>query len=138
MDTANINDPKSLERIYPRADYEEDAHRNAQDKNTVHHGLKILSAPGSDGSFTVTRANRHVGEVQAPTHSLFVCPFLSASEQEEFAQDGNYGGPVEKQDPPREKTDPYGAFLADVILTAKSAHFPPTDGAQRLKGFHGG
>ncbi|WP_207455926.1 hypothetical protein [Azospirillum sp. SYSU D00513] len=138
MEKANVNDLSSLERVYPRDAYEEEARRNAQDKNTVHHGLKILSAPDGEGNFDVMRANRHVGEVPAPTHSLFVCPFLPAAEQEQFTQDRNYGGPIQKPEGTENRTDPYQAFLAQVVATAKSADFPPTDGEERLKGFHGG
>jgi hypothetical protein len=138
MDTANVNDPKSLEAIYPRDAFEREARLNAQDKTTVHHGLKILSAPDENGNFSLTRANQHVGETQAASHSLFLCPLLPASEQDEFIQSEGYGGPVERRDPPQDRGDPYRSFLEEVIRAAKSADFPPTDGAERLKGFHGG
>ncbi|MCW2241162.1 hypothetical protein [Azospirillum canadense] len=139
METANVNDPASLEKVYSKADFEADARLNAQDKTTVLHGLMILSTPGGDGSFSIMRANRQVGEVEGTTHSIFVSPTLSSAESDAFFQnDTDYGGPVEQRDAPDERTDPYRSFLRDVLETARSARFPPAVPAERLKGFRGG
>ncbi|MBP2295736.1 hypothetical protein [Azospirillum rugosum] len=139
METANVNDPTSLETLYSKADFEKDARLNAQDKTTVLHGLMILSMPGDDGSFSITRANRQVGEVEDTSHSIFVSPRLSGAESDAFVQnDTDYGGPVEQRDPPRERTDPYRAFLDDVLQAARTARFAPAVPAEKLKGFRGG
>lgn len=143
METANVNDPASLEALYSKADFEADARLNAQDKTTVLHGLMILSMPDGDGRFSIMRANRQVGEDEDSSHSLFVSPRLSGSTSDAFVQnDTGYGGPVEPRTPaqerPQERTDPYGAFLRDVLDAARSAVFPPPAPAERLKGFRGG
>lgn len=139
METANVNDPASLERIYSKADFEADARLNAQDKNTVRHGLMILSEPDGDGAFPVMRANRQVGEVEESASSIFLSPVLDTAERDAFVQnDTDYGGPVENRAPPRERQDPYRSFVEEVIQAARSARFPPGVPAERLKGFHGG
>ena len=112
METANINDPASFERIYSRTDFEREARLNSQDKTTVQHGIAILSAPDGDGNFSVTRANRHVGEVGESSHSIFIGPSLEAPE--------------------------YGLFVEGVFQAVRSAHFPPDVPVERLRGFHGG
>lgn len=139
MQVANVNDAGSVEKLYSKADFETDARLNAQDKAVVHHGLKILTAPDANGDFTLIRANQHVGEEHAPVHSVFVSPFLEASEYGRFIQDGtDYGGPVEPASPPRDPADPYRSFIEDVLLAARSTHFPPALAAERLKAFLGG
>lgn len=139
MDTANINDPRSVEAIYPRAAFEEDVRRNAQDKTTVQHGLKLLAAPDAEGRFRLTRANRHVGEVEDGHHVVLLCPQLPQGEYAHFVQDDtDYGGPVEQRDPPADAEDPYRAFIADVIRTARATPPLPPIPAERLQGFRGG
>lgn len=139
METVNVNDSASLERIYSKADFDADVRLNAQDKTTVLHGLMILSVPDRDGNFTIMRANRQVGEPNETSHSIFVSPALGSAEYGAFVQnDTDYGGPVERRDPPPERTDPYRSFLQEVFQTASSAQFPPAVPAERLKGFRGG
>ena len=139
METANVNDHRSFEKIYSRADFEREARLNAQDKTTVQHGITILSAPDGNGDFSLMRAARHVGEVRESSGSIFVAPSLKASEDGAFIQkDTDYGGPVERCDPPDDPADPYWSFVEDVFQTARSVHVPPAAPAERLKGFHGG
>ncbi|WP_448206458.1 hypothetical protein [Azospirillum sp. sgz302134] len=139
MQTANVNDPKSVEALYSRADFEKEARLNSQDKTTVQHGLMILSEPGPDGTFSLQRANRHVGEAQDTANSVFLCPLLNSAEYGAFVQnDTAYGGPVDPPKRPSDRADPYRAFIDDVIQAARTAHFPPGVPAECLKGFHGG
>ncbi|HYG85456.1 MAG TPA: hypothetical protein VD978_04290 [Azospirillum sp.] len=139
MATANVNDPGSLEAVYSRADFERDARLNAEDKTAVQHGVSILSAPDDAGTFSIVRADHHVGEVEESSHSIFLSPVLEPSEYGALTQDDtDYGGPVEEHSPPEESADPYQSFLEDVIRAARSAHFPDADVAERLKGFYGG
>ena len=139
METANVNDPASVETIYSRADFEREARLNAQDKTTIQHGITILSAPDGDGNFSLMRASRHVGEVGESSHSIFVGPSLKTSEHGAFIQnDTGYGGPIEQHDPPKEPADPYRLFVEEIFQAVRSADFPPDVPPERLKGFHGG
>ncbi|HYH36968.1 MAG TPA: hypothetical protein VD860_02010 [Azospirillum sp.] len=139
MDTANINDPRSVEAVYPRSAFEQDARLNAQDKTTVQHGLTLLTAPDAEGRFGLTRANRHVGEVEDGHQTVFLGPQLPQGEYGRFAQDDtDYGGPVEQRDPPDDGEDPYRAFIADVIRAARATPPVPPIPAERLQGFRGG
>lgn len=139
VETANIDDPASVERIYSRADFERDSRLNAQDKTAIRHGITILSQPDTAGDFSLVRASRHVGEEAESTHSLFLYPELKPSEYGALIQDDTgYGGPVERHDVPEDPADPYRSFVEDVVQAARSAHFPPEAPPELLKGFHGG
>lgn len=139
MQTANVHDPLSIESVYPRDAFDSDARQNARDKETVEHGVMILSKPDADGNFSLTRSKRHVGEPYEATHSIFLSPSLESSEYGAFVQnDTGYGGPVEPAAAPQEPGDPYRSFLESLMRAAREVDFPPPPPADRLKGFRGG
>lgn len=139
MQTANVHDPSSFESVYPRSAFDNDARLNARDKETVAHGVMILSMPDADGNFSLTPSKRHVGEPDKTTHSIFLSPSLESSEYGAFVQnDTAYGGPVEPVDAPKEPSDPYRSFVEKVMQAARSADFPPEPPAELLTGFRGG
>lgn len=140
MQTANVNDPASLEAIYSRDDFERDSRLNIDGKATVHHGLAILSAPGADGRFALARENRHVGDLDNGAHSLFVYPTLPLDDWADFSEDGkDHGGPAgDGATRPGTRADAYRGFLEEVLDTARKAHFPDGVPPEVLKGFRGG
>lgn len=139
MQTANIHDPRSIESVYPRSAFDNDARQNARDKEAVEHGVMILSMPDADGNFSLTRSQRHVGEPGATTHSIFLAPTLDSSEYGALLpSDTDYGGPVEAATVPKTPGDPYGSFVDSLIQAARGADFPPPPPAESLKGFRGG
>jgi hypothetical protein len=142
MPDANINDRGSVERLYPRDDFERDAGENSDAKATAHRGLRILSAVDPNGRFSAERGSRHVGERDPESDTVFVAPFPAQS-QAPLQQTNTYGGPVETSDPTQggqEKGDEYQAFIDRIIAAAKAAEFKPAIGRHeaRLRGFHGG
>lgn len=140
MPTATIHDPASVEAAYGRDDFERDARLNADDKTTVHHGLAILSTPDAEGRFALAHENRHVGDADRSTHSLFVYPTLPLDDWADFSEDGkDHGVPAgDGAATPPVKADAYRAFLEEVLDAARNAHFPPEVPAEALKGFRGG
>lgn len=140
MPEANIDDRASIERLYPRDDFERDAGENALAKATVHRGLRIVSPVGRDGRFTAERASRHVGEENPEGDVVFLAPFLAEAS---LNQSGSYGGPVEAGDAldaTSHKADDYQNFIDRILKAAKSAEFKSAIGFKedRLRGFHGG
>ncbi len=135
MPRANVNDRRSLEEIYGRADFEQDAARNAMADAAVHHGLRIESAPDPEGWFNLARARHQVGEVDGQD-SLFLFPDHPSSAS--GGADGALYGPEE--DPAGAHREDYGAFIDRVLESARTADFPSPigRGEERLKGFHGG
>ena len=135
MERANVNDPRSLEAVYGRTEFEKDAARNAKTDAAVHYGLRIESAPDEEGWFKLVRASHHVGEARGQ-HSLFLFPYHpsagSAGPGDEAA-----GG---REGSPAEHAEDYEAFLERVLEAARTAQFPGPigRGEERLKGFHGG
>ncbi|OYD85145.1 hypothetical protein [Azospirillum brasilense] len=139
MQTANIHDPSSIERIYPRSAFDNDARQNARDKEAVEHGVMVLSKPDADGNFSLMRSQRHVGEPDATTHSIFLSPTLDNSVYGALTpSDTGYDGPVEPADAPEPAGDPYRSFVESLIEVARNADFPPPPPAESLKGFRGG
>ncbi|MGQ9368990.1 hypothetical protein [Azospirillum sp. ST 5-10] len=136
---ANVNDRKSVEAIYPKSAFDEDAHQNTRDRATVHHGLAVLSAPDAEGNFTIAREHRHVAETQEGSHSYFLFPLLDPSEYGATLRTANgYDGPFKPIMPPADPEAHYHHFIEDVIATARKAQFPPSFPAQTLKDFLGG
>src|SRR5689334_5585863 len=142
MAEANVNNRASVERLYPRSDFEREAAENSEAKATVHRGLRIVSAVDAKGTFSAERASRHVGENDPEADTVFVAPFL----REGYAalqQTTVYGGAAEQGDAvarTEAQRDEYGVFIDRIIASAKSVHFKPAvgRGEDRLKGFHGG
>jgi hypothetical protein len=140
---ANIHDRRSIERLYPRPDFEREAGENADAKATVHRGIRILSAVDAQGTFVAERASRHVGEGDPLADTVFLAPFMQSVEAALAPSDGAYGGPDATGDALPAmggKEDDYEAFVERIIRTAQSAHFKPPIGKddERLHGFRGG
>jgi hypothetical protein len=140
---ANIHDRRSIERLYPREDFEREAGENADVKATVHRGIRILSAVDAQGTFTAERASRHVGEADPLGDTVFLAPFLHGADAALAPSDAAYGGPDETGDAlaaAARKGDDYEIFVERVIRAAQSARFKPPIGKdeERLRGFHGG
>jgi hypothetical protein len=142
MPDANINERSSIERLYPREDFDRDAGENSDAKATVHRGLRIVSPIDGEGRFSAERGSRHVGEGDPEGDTVFVAPFLGAGPAP-LQQSGAYGGPAETEEPsaaPGRKAQDYHAFVDRIIAAAKGADFKPAVGRHdgRLRGFHGG
>ncbi|MGY0712557.1 hypothetical protein [Azospirillum argentinense] len=139
MQTANIHDPLSIESVYPRSAFDADARQNARDKETVEHGVMILSMPDADGNFSLKPSHRHVGESEVTTHSIFLSPRLESSEYGALTpSDTGYDAPIEPAEAPETSGDPYRSFVESLIQAARGADFPPPPPAESLKGFRGG
>jgi hypothetical protein len=141
MPEANINDRATIERLYPREDFERDAAANADAKATVHRGLKIVSAVDGDGRFSAERGSRHVGESDPEGDTVFVSPFLE--DVAPLRGTDAYGGPTEATAAPMgsgQRDKNYRVFIDRIIETARAADFKPDVGRHedRLRGFHGG
>ena len=142
MPEANINDRSSVERLYPRDDFDRDAGENADAKATVHRGLTIVSPVDRDGRFSAERGSRHVGESDPEGDTVFIAPFLAQGFAPLQGTDA-YGGSAEMGAAPAgsgEKDQDYRAFIDRIIAAAKAAEFKPAAGRHedRLRGFHGG
>ena len=138
MAEANVNDRASIERLYPRADFERDAGENSDAKASVHRGLRIVSGVDASGTFRAERGQRHVGENDPEGDVRFVAPFLRQAHAP-VPQSPLYGGGAAPADAP-DKGGDYRAFIDHIIATARSAEFkdPIGRGEERLHGFHGG
>ena len=142
MPDANVNDRSSVERLYPRDDFDRDAGENSDAKATVHRGLRIVSPVGPDGRFGAERGLRHVGESDPEGDTVFVAPFLAQGFAPLRGTDA-YGGAAETGDAPAgggRKDQDYRAFIDRIIEAARAAEFKPAVGQHedRLRGFHGG
>ena len=142
MPEANVNDRLSIERLYPREDFERDAGENARAKATVHRGLRIVSPVAADGRFSAERASRHVGEEDPEGDTVFLAPFLTEASVS-FQQNGAYGEAAETGEIPdiaARKADDYRSFVDRILEAAKAAEFKSPIGRkeERLQGFHGG
>jgi len=142
MPEANVNDRSSVERLYPREEFEREAAGNSDAKATVHRGLRIVSPVDREGRFSAERASRHVAEGDPEGDTVFLAPFLARAGAP-LRQSETYGGSVETGDAVAagsEKGQDYRAFVDRIIQAAKSAEFKPAVGRdeERLHGFHGG
>jgi hypothetical protein len=142
MPEANINDRSSVERLYPREDFDRDAGENADAKATVHRGLRIVSPVDRKGLFSAERGSRHVGEGDPEGDTVFLAPFL-AKGLGPLGGTALYGGRAHTDAAPADggRTDQdYRAFIDRIIETAGRAEFKPAVGRHedRLRGFHGG
>jgi len=142
MPEANVNDRASVERLYPREEFERDAGENARAKATVQRGILIVSAVAADGRFGVERASRHVGEEDPEGDTVFLAPFPTQASAP-LQQGDAYGGPVETGDAVESasrKAEDYRVFIDRLVEAARTARFKPAVGRNddRLKGFHGG
>ncbi len=140
MQKVNINRRDSVENFYPRSAFEEDARRNSEAKTTVHHGVRILSAPDAQGDFSITRAHQHVGEDAPDQDTVFLTPFMGEDYDRFMQSETDYGRPVPKEGHPDRDASAYSDFIDGILDAARKAHFPDPigQGEERLKGFHGG
>jgi hypothetical protein len=142
MPEANVNDRRSVERLYPREDFEREAAGNSDAKAMVHRGLLIVSPVDREGRFSAERASRHVSEGDPEGDTVFLTPFLAQADAP-LRQSEAYGGAVQTGDVlaggPQKGQD-YRAFVDRIIQAAKSAEFKTAVGRdeERLHGFHGG
>ena len=122
MATANIHDPRSIERIYPRDAFASDASGNDRGKVETLKGVRITAAPDETGDFGLEPAALHAGEAPSAT---FLAPFHRATAQE---------GATEDPDPQLG----YEAFLDEIVEAAKRFGFradaSPGPGDPRLRG----
>ena len=75
---ANIFQRETIEAIYPRDVFENDADLNSTADAVILHGVFIGSAPDEQGQFRMARATRQVGEAPHEPGSLFLPPFIWA------------------------------------------------------------
>ena len=143
MSRANINDRSSLERLYPRNVWAQDAGRNADAKAEVLHGVRIASPVDENGDFDLVRASHHVAEINSEGDVVFLFPQMGDDYAALMQKETDYGGAEEKGDAlgkVEDKDQEYSAFIDRVIEAARSAKFKPAigRGEERLRGFHGG
>jgi hypothetical protein len=142
MRDANVNDRSSVERLYPREDFEREAAGNSDAKATVHRGLRIVSPVDREGRFSAERASRHVAEGDPEGDTVFLAPFLTQADAP-LRQSETYGGAVQTGDAlagGSQKAQDYRTFVDRIIHVAQSAEFKTAVGRneERLHGFHGG
>jgi len=125
MQRANIRNRGTIERIYPRAVFDNEANANLRANASVLNGVSISSSVAADGSFDLLRASRHVGEQGAKSGAIFICPFAQ--------KQGAASPPGEAS---RRSPDPYAEFIDKVIAAAQDAQIDPSPGPgdARLRG----
>lgn len=143
MHRPNINDPSSIERVYPRSAYDEDVGENSRATAEVLHGVRIVSAAAADGSFDLVRASRQVGEIDVESDSVFLFPVLPGQTDAPVRHDAGYGDahPDPNALPPDGSRDAgYREFVSRIRRAAENARFKPPVGRhdERLEGFRGG
>ncbi len=143
MSRANINDRSSLERLYPRDAWAQDAGKKADAKAEVLHGVRIASPVDENGDFDLVRASHQVAEINSEGDVVFLFPQMGDDYAALMQKETDYGGAEEKGDAldrVRHKDQDYEAFIDRIIQAARSAKFKPAigRGEERLRGFHGG
>jgi hypothetical protein len=112
MAKVNANDRSTLERTYPEDAFKSDAAQNEKVPNAVRHGVRIGSAPDSEGCFELERATRHAGEPETPT---FLAPAQAVVPEQGYVQ-----------------------FLDDIVAAAERFGFradkSPGQGDPRIRG----
>jgi hypothetical protein len=121
MQRPNVNDRSTVERIYPRAVFQQEANANARGDASVLRGVRIVSAADDAGVFDLVRASRHAGESDPSDGAIFLSP---------AAQEAMPGAPAPAWD------DAYRRFIDRIIATAARAEFAPSPGPgdARLRG----
>ena len=119
---ANINDRRSIERVYPPDAFARDAAENDRPRIEILKGVRVASAPDGDGNFALERASHYAGE--APS-ALFLAPFhrRTAKEYAGYDPDPRHG---------------YDAFIDEIIDAARQNGYraaeSPGPGDPRLRG----
>ena len=139
MSRANLNDRTSVEAVYPREAFEEDAGRNSRDKGEIVYGVRIDSVPDAQGYFSLVRAGRHVGELKGSAEAVFIPanqPHLSESSESRLGPEVPQG----LDDAQRIRQQEYDAFVERILDAVRTATIPEPIGFEdaRLKGFRGG
>jgi hypothetical protein len=100
---ANIDDRRSIERLYPPDAFARDAAENDRPRIEILKGVRIASAPDADGNFAMEPAAQYTGEVPG---TLFLAPFprRAAGEPAGDDPDPRYG---------------YNAFIDEIIDAAR-------------------
>lgn len=121
MQRPNINDRGTVERIYPRAVFQQEANANARGNASVLSGVRIVSAADESGAFDLVRASRHAGESDPSDGAIFLPPAVPGAAP---------GSPAPAWD------DAYRRFIDKIIATAARAAFAPSPGPgdARLRG----
>ena len=134
MPRVTLSDRASIEKVYPRAEFEREAAMNSDVKTEVLRGVVVLSGSAEDGSFELDRASRHVGEIGPSGESVFLYPSLGDAEAGFGDKRPGYG-PQPGKDVAARAPD-YEAFLARVARTAGELRRrdPVGQGDERLKG----
>ena len=121
MQRPNINDRRTVEAIYPRAVFQQEANANTRAEASMRKGVRIASAADESGAFDLVRASRHAGEGDPSDGAVFLAP---------SAQQAGPGSPATAWD------DAYARFIDEIIATAADAEFAPSPGPgdARLRG----
>lgn len=134
MERANIHDRGSIERVYPRAVFEQEALSNTRGKASVLHGVRINSAPDGSGAFDLVRAARQVGEDERSASGVFLCPFAHqrATLEAPEARAASAG----RLDTLAGVRGEYDAFIDKIVATARTVRIDPSPGPgdPRLRG----
>ena len=99
----NINDRRSIERIYPADAFARDAAENDRPRIEILKGVRVASAPDADGNFALEPAAHYAGE--APS-AVFLAPFHRRTAREYAGDDPD----------PRHG---YDAFIDEIIDAAR-------------------
>jgi hypothetical protein len=133
MPRANINDRATLESVYSESAFARDATWNER-PDAVRRGVRLGSAPDTEGWFELERAKRHTGEPETPH---FLTPVRRA---EELIERGHHDAARQVSTP--QPANGYAEFLDDIVAAAERFGFRAEDSPgrdePRLKGFRGG
>jgi len=121
MQRANINDRATVERIYPRAVFQQEANANARGNASVLSGVRIVSAADDSGAFDLVRASRHAGESDPSDGAIFLSPAVPGAVPGSLAPAWDAA---------------YARFIDKIIATVARAEFAPSPGPgdARLRG----
>jgi hypothetical protein len=140
MQDVNIHRRETLVSYYSQDSFLHDANLNAMVRGTVMHGLRILSAPDSEGTFKIGRCHHNIAEgiVSQDAPLLYS---VRADDNDWFDKSqADAEKAIHLKDHPVDVSTLYQDFLDRVIETARNTHFQTAVGRDepRLRGFHGG
>ncbi|EWY38989.1 hypothetical protein N825_08285 [Skermanella stibiiresistens SB22] len=140
MRSVNINQRDSIESCYSRDNFIHDAGVNARARESVMHGVRILSAPDGDGAFKLIKAQHSIAEDAHDQDALFLYAVRDDDNTWFDKSEPDAQKAVHAKANPVDLDKLYSDFIDRVIATAKGAHFQDAigKGESRLKGFHGG
>ena len=140
---ANIFRRETVEAIYPRDVFENDAGLNSTADAVILHGVFIGSAPDEQGQFRMARATRQVGEAPHEPGSLFLSPYMGKAYGAFSLQGGSKGAVIENRDIMEPHPEEYIAFIDELIRAARNFCGPPAQsdvgsGGDQFRGLRGG